>query len=104
MTARREARRVQLATTGAGVGAPPELADRDHPVWRDQRAYRRYMDGHGWSMSPSERMGVPSSPANRRSAAAAAWAVTAGACTRTYGDGKHPSADWGALRAAGLID
>lgn len=103
MTARREARRAHLATTGAGVGVPPELADRDHPVWHDQRAYHRWMTAHGWTLPPAERIGCTTSPANRRSAAAAAWAVTTGVCTTTYGDGKHPSADWGALRAAGLI-
>jgi hypothetical protein len=41
--------------------------------------------------------------ANRRSTAAAAWAVQNGVLIRTYrGDGSHSHTDWSALRAAGL--
>jgi hypothetical protein len=87
-----------------GTDVPPELRDPDAAVWHHQLAYHRFMAARSWSLPPAERMGSATGPANRRSAAAAAWAVTAGGCTRTYGDGTHPHADWHALRTAGLID
>lgn len=88
----------------SGSGVPPELRDSSHEVWHDQRRYRAWMAGHRWSLPPSERVGVPTSPANRRRAAAAAWTVDTGVLVITYGDGNHLHPDWHALRAASLID
>lgn len=99
----RARRRRPPAGLPSEVAAPAELLDADHLVWRDQRAYRRYMGLRGWSMPPAERLGCSTSPGNRRRAAAAAWACLAGVAVRTYGPDKHPHPDWHQLRELGLL-
>lgn len=98
MTARREARRAQLVATElvlAGVQIPAELLDRDHLLWHDQRRYRAYMTSRHWTMPCRDRLdGLGgASPANRRRAAAKAWATEHGI-----------EWDWARLRAWGLCD
>ncbi|MGH3777649.1 MAG: hypothetical protein ACRDRR_18290 [Pseudonocardiaceae bacterium] len=92
----------RAAVAELAVDVPAELLDAGHPVWHDQTGYRRYMNGHGWRLPPSERRGVPASPGNRRRAAAAAWARGNGVATRTYGANGWPCADWRRLRELGL--
>ncbi len=100
--ARARRRRPAPAALSSEVAPPPELLDPAAVVWHDQRAYHRFMAAHGWAMPPAERIGCTTSPANRRQAAAAAWARESGTAVRTYGDGKHPHPDWHRLRALGL--
>lgn len=107
MSARREARRAQLATAApvvAGtVDVPAELLDPDHQAWHNQRAYHRFMAEHGWTMPPAERMGMTTAPSNRRQAAAAGWARDNGIVV-TYGSPENQCPDLHQLRASGLID
>lgn len=87
-----------------GADVPAELRDPDAAVWHDQKRYRHFMAAHGWTLPPAERIGCTTSPRNRRSTAAAAWAHQTGVATRTYGDSKHPLADFHQLRELGLCD
>lgn len=84
-----------------GHDVPPELLDAAAPVWHDAARYVEYMTGRGWDdhLPPSERFGVPTHPANRRNAAAAAWGVENGITN----DGPW-FADWHRLREMGLIE
>ncbi|MGH3548403.1 MAG: hypothetical protein ACRDQU_09885 [Pseudonocardiaceae bacterium] len=105
-SARRQAKSAARSAPGASVGppAPPELLDPDAAVWQSQQLYHQFMKQRGWSMPTRERMGVAASPANRRSSAAAGWALETGQGTRTYAEGSHPHPDWPKLRAWGLCD
>lgn len=51
-----------MAPVVSGPAVPPELLDAGHPMWHDQKRYRAYMSGHGWTMPPSERMGLGHCP------------------------------------------
>lgn len=78
------------------MGAPPELLDPNHPTWTDTDRYIAFMAERDWPLPARERAGLPASPANRRQAAAAGWALEAGIT-----NGSHP--DWHQLRGMGLI-
>lgn len=96
MSARREARRAQLAVAApvvAGVCVPDELRHPEAQLWHDQKRYRAYMAANRWSMPCRDRLDGPggASPANRRRAAAKAWATEHGI-----------EWDWARLRAWGL--
>jgi hypothetical protein len=99
----RRRRPPDAAPAPAVENCPPELLDAGAAVWADQRAYHQFMKQRRWLLPPSERMGVPTSPANRRSAAAAGWAVETGMGTTTYGDSSQSKPDWNCLRVWGLI-
>ncbi|MGH9122035.1 MAG: hypothetical protein ACRDYC_08820 [Acidimicrobiales bacterium] len=73
------------------------MADPAAAVWHHQADYVAYMRRLGGSLPPSERLGVPASPGNRRRAAVAAWARESG----VLADGWQ-SPDWRRLTELGL--
>ena len=79
-------------------GAPAELHNKGHKVWRDQALYRKFLKRHGLEHATpvAERMGGSAHPHNRRNDASMGWGVLNGITT-------HPGhADLNRLTAMGL--
>jgi hypothetical protein len=100
MSTRRAARASTTASVD-GLVVPRELADPDHPVWRDRDRCLRFLRKHG--LEGGEVAGdwlddgPGTHPHNRRNHASAEWGLANGI---TAGP-NH--ADWNQLRVMGLI-
>lgn len=101
MSARRTARASASRIANAGIVGkpPPELLDGASPLWQDRTRYAAWMKRREWGLPAGDRAGGGTYPSNRRSYAAAAWAVEKGVFLEANGR----SADWHQLRRAGLI-
>lgn len=91
-------RRRERKPDAAGL-VPGELADREHPLWRDHGAYVAFMAERGWPRTTLERMGADPGPAHRRRAAVEGWARQQGIVSA-----EHPGfLDWRRLRGMELL-
>lgn len=90
MTARREARAAGSIARG---GVPPQLRDRQHPMWADERAVAAFARDHGLHLGDPQH---PGAAWERFDRARLAWCKTHDLLS------PHGLPDFRAMRAAGI--